>query len=86
MTACGGSTKFDNPKLSTQPILLPAPADLARDCKAPVVLPLEDTGLTQEQVEGLWSTDRASLVDCRKRKAAEGNYYKTRDAGLAGPT
>lgn len=82
LTACGASTKYDNPKLSTPPVLLPAPADLARDCPAPVRLPEVDT--VQEDAEALWSTDRANLADCRKRKKAEGDYYKQRDAGLAG--
>ena len=83
LTACAGSTGFDNPKLSTPPVLLPAPAGLERDCQTPKLLP-EDGRLTQEQVEGLWSQDRANLVDCRKRKAGVQDYYRTRDAGLQG--
>lgn len=82
LTACGASTKFNNPQLSVTPVLTPAPAELARDCKAPGKLPEVDT--TQEDAEALWSADRAALVDCRKRKRAEGSYYRKRDAAIAG--
>ena len=41
-------------------------------------------GLNAGPVERYWIADRASLVDCRDRKAALQKFYTERDAGLAG--
>lgn len=41
-------------------------------------------GMNAGPVERYWITDRASLVDCRDRKAALLKFFTERDAGLAG--
>lgn len=79
LTACGGSTKFANPELSIKPVLEPAPSKLAASCQDPVLLP---RALTQEETEAYWTQDRANLIDCRDRKAAEQGYYLKRDGEL----
>lgn len=80
LTACGASTQYDNPSLSIKPVLKAAPPELAATCSDPVVIP--EGPKVQHEVETLWGIDRASLVDCRDRKAAEGRYYRKRDEGL----
>lgn len=79
LTACGGSTKFANPELSIKPVLTEAPAKLAAPCQDPVLLP---RALTQEETEAYWTQDRANLIDCRDRKAAEQSYYLKRDKAI----
>lgn len=82
LTACGGSTKYANPELSIKPVLKAPPVELQARCQDPVLLP--EGGKTQVEVEGLWATDRANLIDCRDRKAAEQRYYQKRDAEISG--
>jgi len=62
--------------------LAPAPIELTRVCPAPVDLP--DRGLSQADVERLWSRDRASLVTCRNRHGALVRFYQDRDGRITG--
>lgn len=80
LPACGASTQFADPGLSIKPVLKAAPQELAAECSRPVVIP--DGAKTQAETEALWGIDRASLVDCRDRKTAEGSYYRKRDEEL----
>lgn len=80
LTACAASTPFADPSLSIKPVLKAAPFELAAPCSDPVLIPAGPK--TQAETEALWGTDRASLVDCRDRKKAEGSYYKRRDEEL----
>lgn len=80
LAGCAASTPFANRELSIKPVLKAAPAELAAKCTDPVVIP--EGPKVQHEVESLWSIDRASLVDCRDRKAAEGGYYHKRDTEL----
>jgi hypothetical protein len=40
--------------------------------------------LVQEQIERLWSTDRARLIACAKRHKALADFIADRDAELRG--
>ena len=82
LAACAGSTQFANPELSIKPVLEPAPTKLAAPCQDPVLLPTLNRAFTQEETESYWTQDRANLIDCRDRKAAEQSYYRKRDAGI----
>jgi len=80
LTACADSTPFADPKLSIKPVLQAAPQALSAPCEGPVAVP--PGAKSQREVEGLWGRDRASLVDCRERKAAVQDYYTRRDGEL----
>lgn len=59
------------------------PTDLTVPCTGPVDLRGYQS-LNAGPVERLWFTDRASLSECRDRKAALQRFYAERDAALAG--
>ena len=77
LTACSVSTVSVKPRLDGPPL------NLTAECKRPVRLP-EGTPLRQAQVEGQWGRDRKNLVDCAERHRLVVNFYRTRDALLAG--
>jgi len=55
---------------------------LLRECGSPAAL--GDGPLTQAQVEDLWITDRAALLDCYRRHLALRNFVVDRDDRLRG--
>jgi hypothetical protein len=59
-----------------------APGDLDAPCARPVRL--GGAALGAGEVERLWGRDRASLVTCGDRHAANVRWRLRRDAGLAG--
>ena len=76
--ACAGSKQSTEP-----PQLDAAPEALTKPCERPVTLP--DRALTQAEVERLWITDRARLVECGMSKQAVVDYYANRDGRIGAP-
>jgi len=64
--------------LAPLPPVIQAPdSALVKACLGP--MDLGDKALTQEQIENLWSTDRARLLTCAKRHKAFADFIKERD-------
>lgn len=83
LTACGASTRLDGkPVKELGTVFARPPAALEEECRDPVLLP--DGPLSAGASERAWVDDRLSLVSCAESKAALSEFYRSRDAGLAG--
>lgn len=81
---CGRSAvKIDAKPVSELASALAAPpASLIAACQDPVDLP--DGPMSAGAVERAMAADRAALASCVERHAATVEFYRARDAGLAG--
>lgn len=82
LPACAGSTPSVDPVVAGLR-LDPPPTAFTAPIPVPVRLP--GRAITRGEVERAWARDRAALVTGRRRHAALADWYKTRDAALAGP-
>lgn len=74
LVSCGSTILAVAPKL-------PRPsAVLTQECDKPVWL--EETTLTQADVESYWLTDRSALIACGQRHKALAGWYQARDTAL----
>lgn len=75
-------------KLDPKPVselasaLAAPPATLTEACGAPAELP--EGPLSAGAVERAWAADIVALHSCRERHRAVTEFYRQRDAGLAG--
>jgi hypothetical protein len=77
LAACGVSTKSAT---AIKPRLASIDSALLKQCRNAVQIP--DKALTQADVERYWGSDRASLVECRRRHKGLGEAIKFRDNAL----
>lgn len=78
LLASCASTKSDKViVVPPSPIIQSPDSALIADCQLPVDLGRE--ALTQNQIEKLWSTDRANLVRCASRHKALADFIENRD-------
>lgn len=78
LLASCASTRSDEVIVAPLPPVLTAPdSALTNLCQLPV--DLGTVALTQEQIEKMWSTDRANLVRCAKRHKALADFIEARD-------
>jgi hypothetical protein len=82
LASCASSIGSVKPVESLKSALAKPPPELAAPCENPQAL--GDKDLSAGGVLSGWSRDRASLADCRDRKAGLSTFYADRDAGLAG--
>ena len=83
LSGCGSSVQIDSkPVTELNSVLAAPPAEFAAPCDGPTAVP--DTALSAGAVERLWAADRASLASCSDHHADETEFYRKRDAGLAG--
>lgn len=87
LASCGSTDSLDRSR--TEPVkelagekAANAPGDLDKPCERPARLPERDLGAGE--TERLWGRDRAALVECGDRHAANVRWRQKRDAGLAG--
>lgn len=82
LTACGGRAIDGKAVTELNDAAAQPPAALTAPCEPATDIP---TGpLNAGPAERLWERDRASLQVCGARHSAVVDFYKRRDAGLAG--
>lgn len=85
LTGCGGSRSV---RIDAKPVvelaspLAAPPTSLTIPCRSPAEIAAD--ALSAGAVERLWGEDRASLAACGARYRAMIDFYRQRDAGLAG--
>lgn len=77
LAACSVSTKSAT---AIKPRLAAIDSALLKECQNAVKLP--EKALTQADVERFWGTDRAALVECRRRHKGLGEAIKFRDNAI----
>jgi hypothetical protein len=86
LTACGGLTRFHpvdpKPVVQLKEGKAQPPQELTKVCDDPVRLPKDRAGAGL--VERLWGKDRTALRECGQRNRELVQFYKDRDARLAG--
>jgi hypothetical protein len=81
LTGCGPSVDT-RPVVELQNAAAGAPTGLLADCADPADIPAGP--ISAGAVERVMAGDRTSLVDCKARHGALRDFYRARDAGLAG--